>query len=571
MRAVALTLALCCAGPAAACGLQVEVLYTTTAYDAPPAAVPVLVRLQGEHDAPVRTRLPQRSGGHWLRLSCAQRVGDGDRQLVVDGPDSLGPITLYPPGAAPSVLPVRHDPDAPRRVRGWALALPNGWPTGSVAYVHAAGSSAEPIALRVVPAQVLAREASALAWRAQAAAAVLAALALAMLLIHLRHRDLLYLSYAGYCVCAASYMVVLAGAEGSVLAGFASHGATGRWALATLGLALQLVFTRRVLELDRLVPTGARVIGVLFALQFALLALLLVARAHVHGWYPSAVNVLLMLGAPLVLAIAAIAWHRGAAYAGYYLVGWTPLVAIAALVGAHRLGVVNAPWASALLAPAAVMEALVLAFALTRQATHRRRIRDRLRASNERDALTGAPNAVALTRLLDAWRDLGALGSRSYAVILVDLAAFDAFCGQHGLPAANAVLCQTHARLRATMNEHDTLARIGGARFAIVREGGRAEAERLAQALVEAIAARPFHVDGASHAVVACTGVAMAVRGEPVGRLMQHARQALAASIGRDGASSPEAVPDVGTVPWLRAPRVHAPYGETPRAFTADA
>jgi GGDEF domain-containing protein len=569
MCAVALTLALLGTGPATACGLQVEVLYTTSAHDAPPAAVPVLARRQAARaDAAVRTRLPQRAGGHWMRLSCAGRMdSQADGQLIVDGPDSLGPLTLYPTGAAPSALPARLDTDAPRRARGWALALPHGWPAGSIAYLHAAGTSVEPIALRVATTEVLVREAATRAWRARAAAAVLVTLALAMLTIHLRHRGPSYLSYAGYCVCAASYLVVQAGADGRAFAAFIAHGATVGWALATLAIALQLAFTRRVLELDRLVPMAARLVHTLFALHVALLAVLLIGRTHVHGVYPTVANALLVASAPLVLGAAAFAWHRGGAYAGYYLVGWTPLIAVLALLGADRLGLVAAPWAASLLAPAAVGEALVLAFALTRQAAHRRRIGRRLRTSHERDVLTGAPNAVALTRLLDAWRDLGALGARGHAVILVELDALDAIAARHGLPVANAALCQAHARCRALLHDGDTLARVGSARFAVVREGDRADAERFAQALVDALTAQPFGIDGTRHPLHARAGVAVAVRGEQAGRLMQRARQALRQSGGADAT----AAADAAAVPWRQLPRVHAAYGETPAAFTADA
>lgn len=571
IRALALTFALLAAGPVAACGLQVELLYTTAAHDAPPAAVPVLARVRGDApDAPVRTRLPRREGGHWLRLRCDGPVAAGaDWMLAVDGPASLAPLTLHLPDVEPRALPASGTGTGARRARGWALALPHGWTPGSVAYLHAAGTSGEPISLRVVPHAVLADEAAVLARRAQAAAAVLVALALAMLAIHLRHRDLLYLSYAGYCVCTGCYLVVLAGAEGGALAGFAEYGATGRWALGALAVALKLVFTWRVLELDRLAPGAARLVRTLFVLQLALLAVLLMGRARVHGWYPTAANLLLIAGAPLVLGAGALAWHRGAAYAGYYLAGWTPLIGAVALFGADRLGVVAAPWAHSLLAPAAVIETLVLAFALSRQAVHRRRIRQRLRASSERDPLTGAPNAVALTRLLNAWRDLGALGARDYAVILLELEAFDAFAARHGLPTADAALCQVHVRCRALLDGGDTIARVGAARFAIVRESNRVDAERLAHTLKEAIEAHPFAIDDASHRLRASAGVAVAARGEPAGLLLQRARQALRNAC-RGGAADTDAAAAAFAM-WTRPEPVHPAYGKAPLAFTADA
>lgn len=552
-----------------ACGLEVEVLYTAAPRDAPPAAVPVLVRVRGDTpDAAVRTKVPHRDGGHWLRLRCTRPTAtDGGWVLAIDGPASLGPLTLHLAGAAPRTL-AAVDRDGPsRRGSGWRLALPHGWPAASVAYLHAAGTGIEPIALRVVPARVLAAEARADGGRAQAAAAVLVVLALAMLVIHLRHRDLLYLSYAGYCVCTGCYLVVLASVDGSVLDGFAAHGATGRWALVAIAIALKLVFTRRVLELDRLAPGAARLVRGLFATQLTLLAMLLVGRTHVHGWYPTLANTFVLAAAPLLLAVAVLARHRGAAYAGYYLAGWTPLIAAAAVLGADRLGLVAAPWAQSLLAPAAVAESLVLAFALSRQAVHRRYIRRRLHRSNERDALTGAPNTAALMRLLDGWRDLGALGARGFALILIELDAFDAFAARHGLPVADAALCQAHARCRVLLHENDTLARVGTARFAIVHEGDLAAAERLARDLVDALAARPFAIDDALHGLRASAGIAVAGRGEAPGLLMQRARLALRSTSDH----GPPPAPEPAFAAWMRRERVHPMYGKATGAFTADA
>ncbi|MFC0676408.1 7TM diverse intracellular signaling domain-containing protein [Lysobacter korlensis] len=529
-----LLLALLFTGPAGACRLQAELLYTAEAVDSPPVAVPVLHRSEATtRGEALRVRLPRRSTGHWLRLTCHGRIDAGAGWVfVVEGAEHLGELTFHPPGAAPRrVGPATRDA-APGQAtalrRGWSLALPHGWPTASVAYLHVTGSSTEPMRVRLVEAAQLAREQRAGARLTVGAAAVLLAIALVTLAIYLRFRDLLYLSYAGYLVCIATYVVLLAGdaATTGVLEPFVVHGATGRWAVATLAVSLQLVFTRRILELDSIAPRASQLLRWLFWLHVALLATLLIGRTQVHGWYCTAGNVLLIISGPTVLGIAMLVWRRRATYAGYYLLGWTPLVASAALVAADQLGLVMAPWAETALPLIAVAESTVLAFALGRHAANRDRAIRHAQRSPDLDAVTGAHTAPALDRLLESWRQLGGLGARRYCLLMLDLDDLALIDDRHGPAVADVLLRQGFTRLRARLGPDDVVARIGRYRFAVVRACERNAAEALARQLTEAIAGAPFRVGRQSFVITASAGIATAVTGEPVAGLMQRAAQA---------------------------------------------
>lgn len=529
-----LLLAAFLAGPASAQALRAELLFAPAALDGPPASAPAIQRIEAARPGDtVRVVLPQRRADYWLRLTTDAAVADdAGALLVLEGPQRIGAVAWYPPGAPPRMVhPAGHAQAASAQLlrRGWALTLPNGWPASSVAYLQVRSISTEPLRLRLAPAGRFAREQRSEARYMVAVFTVLLLMAAAMLAIHLVFRDLLYLSYAGYLACVATYTLLLSGdaLEIAGLSYLAAYGTTGQWAIATLAVTLQLVFTRRILELDRVLPGGARFLRRLFWIHLALLATLLAGREHVHGWYYLVGNGLLIAATPLVLAVAVRAWRRGAAYAGYYLLGWTPLLAVTALSAADQLALVSAAWAEDTMPVAAVLESAVLVVALSRHAANRHRIALLARQSHERDALTGALNHEALVRMLDAWHQLGTLGARDYCVLLLDLDDFAELNARHGRAVGDAVLQQMLARMRSVLRPDDTIARHAGDCFAVVSECARADGEALARRLADMLAARPFRIDGQSIAISVSVGFAVSARGEPVAALLQRAADAL--------------------------------------------
>jgi len=517
-------------GPAGAQALHVDLMLTHEALDGPPSAAPVERRVSATSDASLRIALPRRSAPYWLRLTLDGEVQAGDdRVLVLEGARSLGPVMFYPPGAAPQQVRGAGEEAPSLLQRGWALRLPEGWPQSSVAWLRVNAASTEPLHLRLVPAGQLAREQRERARGSVAAFTVLLLMSIAVLVVYVSFRDLLYLSYAGYLASIALYTVMVSGdaTEMPGLAGLAAQGFVAAWALATLAIALQLVFTRRILELDRLMPRAARAIGVLFWIHVVLLAALLLGRELVHDWYYLVINALLIACAPAVLLLALLARRHGAAYATFYFFGWAPLLVVAMLTAANQLGALDAPWAEHVLPLAAVIESGVLAFALSRHAAHRHRIALFAQQTQERDPLTGALNGDALMHMLDSWAQLGSFGARGYCVLLVDLDNFSELNKRHGRAVGDAILQQALSRVRAVVRPDDVIGRLDGDSFAIVGECDRGDSGPFARRLGDALCGRPFRIDGDAIAVSASVGLAFSVRGESAHALMQRARDAL--------------------------------------------
>ncbi len=532
--ALALLLALVgCAWPAmaGAQALKVELLHTEQELRTPPAVAPVQRRLVATAPGEaVRLPLQRRQAGYWLRLTTDIPIAaDRPLALVLDGPRSLGPVTFYPPGAAPVLVEQGEGAESHLLRRGWHLPLPEGWPPASVAYLRVNGTSSQPLTLALMDVDRVILAERQQARVSSAVFTTLMLMAIFMVGLWVAFRDLLYMSYAAYLVAIAAYAMLLSGdaSEIRVLALLDASGALGRYALATLAVALQLIFTIRFLELDRLMPRRAKVLHVGVWLHFVLLAVLLVGREHVYGWYYLASNGLLLLVLPFAVAIAVQAWHKGAALAGYFLIGWTPLLAVVLMLVCHQFGLVDLPWVQRLLPLAAVLQSAVLALALSQHAANRHRVALLARQSIERDPLTGALNRNAITEMLAAWGQIGHLGASDYGVLLIDLDDFSEVNQKHGYLVGDTVMQQVLARIRGLVRPDDTVARMESDMFAVVSECHRDDCEQLAHRLVEGFQRRAFSVDGVDVAVSISIGLAMSVRGESVDAFLARAEAAM--------------------------------------------
>ncbi|MFD6320175.1 MULTISPECIES: GGDEF domain-containing protein [Methylorubrum] len=114
--------------------------------------------------------------------------------------------------------------------------------------------------------------------------------------------------------------------------------------------------------------------------------------------------------------------------------------------------------------------------------------RQRFQDLSQTDALTGLPNRRALDLCLDAWLSNGG----SVAMLMIDIDHFKRFNDSLGHPEGDICLRRVAETLAAsTFGREDCLcARYGGEEFAVVlKDAGRAEAARLADDLVRAVAA----------------------------------------------------------------------------------
>jgi diguanylate cyclase (GGDEF)-like protein len=127
------------------------------------------------------------------------------------------------------------------------------------------------------------------------------------------------------------------------------------------------------------------------------------------------------------------------------------------------------------------------------------------------DALTGLPNRQFFYDLL---RNQMARSKRAgvarFALLYLDLDGFKQVNDDLGHQAGDVLLVTIATRLRASLREADTAARIGGDEFTalLVDVGDREEAQLIAARVAAALAA-PVSLDGRSVIPKASVGIAM--------------------------------------------------------------
>ncbi|HEV8490341.1 MAG TPA: EAL domain-containing protein [Candidatus Limnocylindrales bacterium] len=145
-----------------------------------------------------------------------------------------------------------------------------------------------------------------------------------------------------------------------------------------------------------------------------------------------------------------------------------------------------------------------------RDVTERRSLEEQLRHQAFHDSLTGLPNrALFLDRLVHALTRTRR-GRAPLAVVFLDLDDFKAVNDSLGHAAGDELLIAVAGRIRATVRDADTAARMGGDEFAILLEdasdvlAARATAARILDAI-----RTPFRLLDRDVAVHASAGIAM--------------------------------------------------------------
>jgi diguanylate cyclase (GGDEF)-like protein/PAS domain S-box-containing protein len=161
--------------------------------------------------------------------------------------------------------------------------------------------------------------------------------------------------------------------------------------------------------------------------------------------------------------------------------------------------------------------------------TERKRAEARLAFMAQHDGLTGLPNRSLLRQEIDEMLQHTRRSSDKMAVLMLGLDNFKAVNDTLGHGVGDKLLRSVAKRLRSTLREQDTLARLNSDEFAIVQSGlARPEdAVLLARRLLEAIG-EPYLLDGHSVVIGASIGIAMAPGdGEESEKLLKHADMAL--------------------------------------------
>jgi diguanylate cyclase (GGDEF)-like protein/PAS domain S-box-containing protein len=145
------------------------------------------------------------------------------------------------------------------------------------------------------------------------------------------------------------------------------------------------------------------------------------------------------------------------------------------------------------------------------------------------DSLTGLPNrAMLMDRLGQALSQAQRL-DQQVAVLFVDLDRFKLVNDSLGHPVGDQLLQEIARRLRATLRDNDTVARVGGDEFQVVvcNVAGATDAARIAEKLMRTLG-EPFTLQGQELYVTASLGVSLFPRdGASSELLLNHADQAL--------------------------------------------
>ncbi|MDL2357480.1 MAG: GGDEF domain-containing protein [Pseudomonadota bacterium] len=149
-------------------------------------------------------------------------------------------------------------------------------------------------------------------------------------------------------------------------------------------------------------------------------------------------------------------------------------------------------------------------FAIGRDMSAQQATEDRLRHMATHDTLTELPNRLLLS---DRIRMVIAHARRSgqgFSVATVGLDGFKKVNDGLGHPIGDAVLRMAAARLRKTLRDSDTLARVGGDEFVAVLAGTVSDAQiKLVTGRLLATLQAPFEIDGHTIYIGASVGVAL--------------------------------------------------------------
>ena len=163
-----------------------------------------------------------------------------------------------------------------------------------------------------------------------------------------------------------------------------------------------------------------------------------------------------------------------------------------------------------------------------RDITERQTLEDQLRHQAFHDALTGLPNRALFLDRLEHARSRIRGGQPRLAVVFLDLDDFKAVNDNLGHAAGDELLVQVASRIRLSLRDGDTAARMGGDEFAILLEDApKTVGPDAAQRVVEALR-RPFAIGSQQLFVRASAGIALQTSsGETADELIRNADVAM--------------------------------------------
>lgn len=301
----------------------------------------------------------------------------------------------------------------------------------------------------------------------------LTALAIGSLLIWLILKDKLFLLYPGIFFLQALYLAYFSGEgfdwpvlfHGKAIAAF-----TWNVPIALNG-AVASLFIREIADLQRTSPWVYKIFG---WIAWVFVALTLSNLAHLVGLggVVAAIGNLVFVGsAVFTLVVAFLAWRRGNRAAGWFLIAWGMLEAVAIATGV-RLLLDRAEHAEVLLyyglplsmVAAAILVALGVADRLREQ---RAALTDAERRA-QTDPLTGVLNRRSLIERLDAACLRARARGLPIALLFIDLDHFKEINDSFGHAAGDACLSAVIAPIQAELRQSDVIGRYGGEEFVVI-------------------------------------------------------------------------------------------------------
>ncbi|CAL63194.2 Conserved hypothetical protein; putative PAS, GGDEF and EAL domains [Herminiimonas arsenicoxydans] len=164
-----------------------------------------------------------------------------------------------------------------------------------------------------------------------------------------------------------------------------------------------------------------------------------------------------------------------------------------------------------------------------RDISHRQKTEERLRHMATHDELTNLPNRALLADRLSMGMAQARRTNIGFSVIALDLDGFKKVNDALGHAVGDALLRIAAGRLRETLRDVDTLARVGGDEFVAVLPGAidEAEIQNVARRMISALQL-PFEINDDTLYVSASIGVAIyPIHGDSEVKLLAHADAAM--------------------------------------------
>lgn len=504
---------------------------------------PAAMRAVPEHAAGTRfdparlSLMPVTGNGTWVWLWVEAPAAGANGPWVLQVPESgLLQVVYFPSDGTAATAARLLAPDGSWRGHG-SLGFPIAQVDASAPLLlrlEPGSGIAPPLRFTLHGADAFAREDARWLAVASASLAIMAAMALMALLFAVELRDAAFVWYALYVLAYAMTLAIQNGYVAQPLGWTAVAAHPSGWgrlavAVSVLSATQFLAYFADLRRYARRLRVVVLAVGIATAVAMALGSLPVPALARLAG---SLINPLLILGGPVILLASVVALWRGSRYAGIFLLGWAPLLAVTVLGSLQVFGLLAGwTWLGEASFVAGAYEALVLSLGLADRSLALRHDRDIARAQAETDVLTGVFNRRGLGRRIEALVAGAHRQRQPLSVLFLDLDRFKLLNDRQGHLAGDAALLAVARLVRADMRTHDLLGRYGGEEFVAVLPRCDAPAARiLAERICAHLRAQAIAVTGADDVLTVSVGVASLLGGEGAVALVARADAAMYAA-----------------------------------------